>query len=57
MAKISASKIIVRTIMTMITRNSFFPSSHLKKRVKAPFVGKNSKKFPDGVEVVCHFIF
>ena len=25
--------------------------------MKAPFVGKNSKKFPDGIEVVLHFVF
>ena len=39
--------------MTMIA--SIF-SRHLKNTVKAPFVGKNSKKFPDGIEVIWHFI-
>ena len=30
---------------------------HLKNTVKAPFVGKNSKKFPDGIEVVFLHIY
>ena len=46
----------IMTIMTMMIINDQF-SRHLKNTVKAPFVGKNSKKFPNGIEVFFLHIF